>query len=185
MSLLAALLRAVTGTALTAVLDAGDVARAAHDRVANTTEVLRAAAAHEHDRVLLQVVALAGDVARDLDAGCEADARDLAQRRVRLTGRHGEDTGADTAPLGRTLQRGGLVLLLLGLATLTHELLDGGHRPSVCTLPLSRSCARERVRPGSGSRSCVRGAFWGAAGATGKANDLASKASTDREGRAA
>src|SRR6187200_2756688 len=72
--LLAALLGAVAGTALLAVLDAGGVERAADDRVAHTTEVLRAAAPHEHDRVLLQVVALAGDVAGDLDAGGEPHA---------------------------------------------------------------------------------------------------------------
>src|SRR3954453_14147472 len=52
--LVAALLRAVTGTALSAVLHARRVERASHDRVPHTTEVLGAAAAHEHDRVLLQ-----------------------------------------------------------------------------------------------------------------------------------
>src|SRR4029079_16730199 len=36
--------------------------------------------------------------------------------------------------------------------------------------------------PGSGSRSCVRTTPRGAAGATAKANDLASRASTDRGG---
>src|SRR5689334_16929874 len=36
--------------------------------------------------------------------------------------------------------------------------------------------------PGSGSRSCVRATLWGAAGATGKANDLASRASTNLGG---
>src|SRR3954451_24024273 len=161
--MLVALLGAVAGTALSAVLHARGVERPAHDRVANTTEVLRAAAAHEHDRVLLEVVALARDVTGDFDAGGEPDARDLAERGVRLTGCHGEDTGADTAPLRGTLQRGGLVLLLLGLATLTHELLDGGHRPSVCTLPLSRSCARDEHAGQWIEVLCARGAETAAA----------------------
>ena len=39
------------------------VERAADDVVANAREVLHAAAADEHDRVLLEVVALARDVA--------------------------------------------------------------------------------------------------------------------------
>src|SRR3954447_1039204 len=158
--LVAALLRAVTGTALSAVLHARRVERASHDRVPDTTEVLGAAAAHEHDRVLLQVVALAGDVAGHLDAGGEPDAGDLSERRVRLTGRDGEHASADAAPLRGTLQRGGLVLLLLGLATLTHELLDGGHRPSVCTLPLSRSGAHGEYAGQWIRVLCARGAFW-------------------------
>ena len=40
------------------------VERAADDVVAHARQILHAAAADQHDRVLLQVVALAGDVAR-------------------------------------------------------------------------------------------------------------------------
>src|SRR4051812_50184269 len=88
-----------------AVAHAGGVERAADDLVANAGKVLHTAAAHEHDRVLLEVVALTGDVGRDLHAAGEADARDLAQRGVRLLRRVGVHAGADTAALGRALQR--------------------------------------------------------------------------------
>ena len=64
--------------------DAGGVQRAADDVVAHARQVLHAAAADQHHRVLLQVVALAGDVGRDLHAVGQPHARDLAQRRVRL-----------------------------------------------------------------------------------------------------
>src|SRR6266446_4994759 len=56
-------LGAVFGPALAAVLDALGVERTADDVIAHAGQILDAAAADEHDRVLLQIVALAGDVA--------------------------------------------------------------------------------------------------------------------------
>src|SRR5437588_12226104 len=79
-------LRAVTAAGLLAVADAGCVEHAADDLVADARKVLHPAATHEHDRVLLQVVADAGDVGGDLLAGGETDTGDLTQRRVRLLG---------------------------------------------------------------------------------------------------
>src|SRR5580698_7066388 len=61
-------LDAVLGAAAAAFLDARRIQRAAHNVVAHAGEILNAAAAHEHDRVLLQVVALVGDVGNDLVA---------------------------------------------------------------------------------------------------------------------
>ena len=61
-------LRAVAAAGLLAVRDAGRVERAADDLVTHARQVFHTAATHEHDRVLLQVVADAGDVRRDLDA---------------------------------------------------------------------------------------------------------------------
>jgi hypothetical protein len=60
------------------------VERTADDLVAHTGEVADTTTTHEHDRVLLQVVALAGDVGGDLDARVQTDTSDLAKRRVRL-----------------------------------------------------------------------------------------------------
>src|SRR5262249_10079448 len=48
--------------ALVATVDAARVERAAHDVIAHARQILHAAPADEHDRVLLQVVALARDV---------------------------------------------------------------------------------------------------------------------------
>src|SRR5689334_4236976 len=56
-------LGAVLGTALLAVLDTLRVEHAAKDVVANARKVAHTAAADQHDAVLLEVVALTGDVA--------------------------------------------------------------------------------------------------------------------------
>src|SRR5688572_8106 len=123
------LLRAVSAAGLLAVLDALGVEGPADDLVADAREVLHAAAADEHDRVLLQVVTHAGDVGGDLDAARQADAGDLAERGVRLLGGGRVDAGADTATLRAALERRRLGLLDLVLAALADQLLDGGHEP--------------------------------------------------------
>src|SRR3712207_1606770 len=107
---LARLLRGVAAAGLLAVADAGGVERAADDLVADAGQVLHPAAADEHDRVLLGVVALAGDVGRDLHAAREPDAGDLAEGGVRLLRRVRVDAGADAPALRRALQGGGLAL---------------------------------------------------------------------------
>src|ERR687884_1698976 len=94
------LLRAVPAASLLAVADTLGVERAADDLVADARQVLHAAAAHEHHRVLLQVVALARDVDRDLHPVREPHAGHLAQRRVRLLRGGGVDARADAATLG-------------------------------------------------------------------------------------
>src|SRR3954453_871060 len=87
------LLRAVAAAGLLAVLDTLGVERAADDLVADTGKVLHPAAADEHDRVLLEVVADTGDVSGDLDAARQAHAGDLAESRVRLLRSRGVDAG--------------------------------------------------------------------------------------------
>src|SRR6185503_7714554 len=74
-------LGAVLRPALLAALDTDGVERAADDVIADARQVLDAAAADQHQRVLLQVVADARDVGRHLDLVGQADARDLAERR--------------------------------------------------------------------------------------------------------
>src|SRR5260370_33958048 len=81
------LLRAVTAACLLAVTDALGVQGAADDLVPHAGKVPHPPAADQHDRVLLEVVAHAGDVGRDLDVAGEPDPRHLAERRVRLLGR--------------------------------------------------------------------------------------------------
>src|SRR5215213_11518625 len=96
-----AFLGAVATTGLLAIANAGGVEHPADDLVADAGEVLHPTATHEHDRVLLEVVALARDVGGDLLAAGEAHAGDLPQGGVRLLGRVGEHAGAHAAPLGR------------------------------------------------------------------------------------
>src|SRR5580765_5429419 len=92
-------LGAVLRAALLASAHSTRVQRAAHDVVTHSRQILHAAPADEHDRVLLQVVPLARDVARHLDAVRQPHARDLAQRGVRLLRRGGVDARADPALL--------------------------------------------------------------------------------------
>src|SRR5919204_4643134 len=117
-------LGAVTRAGLLAVADALGVQDAADDLVTDAGQVLHPAAPHQHDRVLLQVVADAGDVGGDLDAAVEAHPADLAQGRVGLLGRGRVDARADPPPLGRALQRRRLGLLDLALAALADQLGD-------------------------------------------------------------
>src|SRR6185312_1782999 len=92
-------LGAVLAATLLAVADAGGVQGAADDVVLDRWEVLDPAATDQHDRVLLEVVADARDVRRDLHLVGQAHARDLAQGRVRLLGRHRPDLQAHAALL--------------------------------------------------------------------------------------
>src|SRR5205807_2069057 len=55
-------------TPLFAVLHALGIEHAAQDMVTHTRQILHAAAANHHDRMLLQIVALAGDVADHFEA---------------------------------------------------------------------------------------------------------------------
>src|SRR5574341_1085939 len=117
----------VLGTGLLAILHALQIQRAAHDVVAHARQILHTAAAHEHDAVLLQVVARTTDVGDDLEAVGQAHLGDLTQSRVRLLRRGGVDAGADAAALRAALHGRRLGLRHLGLATLAHELVDGWH----------------------------------------------------------
>src|SRR6476661_7057439 len=102
-------LRAVLAATVLAVAHAGRVERAADDVVLDRGEVLHAAAADQHDRVLLEVMADARDVGRDLHLVGQPHARDLAQRRVRLLGRHRLHLRADPALLRRAAHADGAV----------------------------------------------------------------------------
>src|SRR3954470_6083501 len=97
----ALLLGAVAAAGLLAVAHAGGVEGAPDDLVADARQVLHTTATHEHDRVLLEVVALAGDVGGDLHAAGEAHAGDLAQGRVRLLRGVGVHAGAHAPTLRR------------------------------------------------------------------------------------
>src|SRR6201995_267827 len=124
------LLRAVAAGSLLAVADALGVKRTADDLVADARQGTNTAAADEHDRVLLQVVAHARDVGGDFDLARQPDAGDLAQRRVRLLRRGRVDARAHTTALRALLERRRLVLRHLVLPALADQLLDRG-QPSL------------------------------------------------------
>jgi hypothetical protein len=135
-------LGAVAGAGLLAVGDCSAVVAATDDLVTDTGEVTDAAAAEQDDGVLLEVVALSGDVGRDLNAVDETDTGDLAECRVRLLRRGGEDTGADPALLRVMLESGILGLGLGGDAALTDELVDGRQSFSPSYLSNDPTCVK-------------------------------------------
>src|SRR3954469_8065914 len=92
-------LHAVLRAGLLAIGHPGGVERAADDLVADARQVLDAAAANEHHGVLLQVVALARDVDRDLHRVGQPHASHLAERGVRLLRRRRVHAGAHAAAL--------------------------------------------------------------------------------------
>src|SRR5579872_321328 len=139
-------LGAVFGTALAPILDALGVMGAADDVIAHAGQVLDAAAADQHDRVLLQIVALAGNVAGDLETIGQADAGDLAQRRVRLLRRRRIDARADPALLRTLLHRRDLVARQLRLPRLVDQLVYRRHRDRPLVKP-KRTFAKTQTTP--------------------------------------
>src|SRR5262249_6258747 len=103
------------------------VERAAHHVIANARQILDAAAANQHQRVFLEVVANARDVGRDLDPVREADAGDLAQRGIGFLRCLREDADTDAALLRAVLQRGTLRLADDLLAPGANQLADSRH----------------------------------------------------------
>ena len=97
--------------------------------ITHTRKVLDTAATDHDDGVLLQVVADAGNVARDLDLVGEADTGDLTKGGVRLLGGGGVNAGADAALLGAVLKSGALRSLLQFSAAFAHQL---GNRRHAC-----------------------------------------------------
>src|SRR3569623_3827065 len=90
-------LGAVLGARLPAILDTLRVEHAAKNVVANARKVAHTAAADQHDAVLLEVVALAGDVADHFALVGQANLGHLAQSRDRLLrGRRIDAGAADT-----------------------------------------------------------------------------------------
>src|SRR6267154_3340300 len=103
-------LRAVFRSSLLAVLHARGVQRSAHDVIPHSRQILHAATAHQHDGVLLQVVADAGNISRHFNGIRQANARHFAQRRVRFLRRLRVHANAYTALLRAARQRGRLRL---------------------------------------------------------------------------
>src|SRR6266542_2477582 len=153
-------LRAVEAATALAVLDPGGVERAADDVVLHRRKVGDGAALDEHDRVLLEVVADAGDVGGDLHPVGQADTRDLSQRRVRLLRGHRPDDRADTTLLRRATTQFGVAtfervpgraqgrcihLLLLRLSPATDQLRDRRHGYSFCYVSPGHADAPKRT----------------------------------------
>src|ERR1700730_678600 len=123
-------LGAVLGAGLLAVGHTLGIKHAADDVVANPGQVANAAAAHQDDGVLLEVVAFPGNVGGDLDAVGKSDAGHLAQGGVGLLGRHDLDLQTDPAFLRAALQGRMFGPAVLLPARLAHQLIDRRHLPN-------------------------------------------------------
>jgi hypothetical protein len=116
-------LRTILRAALRTLHDANRIKRAAHNVITHTRQILHTAAANQHNRVLLQVMTLARNVRGNLNAVRQANASDLAERRVRLLWRLCIDASANTTTLRRTLQRRRCRLIIRRRAPFSHELI--------------------------------------------------------------
>src|SRR5207248_1982618 len=120
-------LGAVLRTTLLTVLDALGIEDAAEDVVAHAGQVLDAAAADHHHRVLLKVMAFTRDVTDHFEAVGQAHLGDLTKRRVRLLRGRGVNARANAALLRRLLQRRYLLARLLYDARTCDQLVDRRH----------------------------------------------------------
>ena len=120
-------LRSVLRTSLLAISHADRIERAANHVVTHTGQVLHAAASNKDNRVLLKVVADAGDIGRHLDTVGQTDTRDFPQRRIRFLRRLRVDASTNTALLRRTLERGTGRLVLDLLAAFANKLINRRH----------------------------------------------------------
>src|SRR5271165_5673060 len=135
-------LGAVLGAGLLPLGNALAVEHAPNNMVAHAGQVADAAAAHQDDRVFLEVMPFATDIGRDLLAVGETYPRHLAEGGVRLLGGHCLDLEANP-PLERArLEHRGFGVVLDRPARLTNELVDRGHVSVVSLTP-------EPLRPGS------------------------------------
>ena len=96
-------LRTILGTSLHPVCNALCIESSADDVITHTGKVLNTAAADEHHAVLLQVVALAGDIRSNFDTVRQTDTGDLTKSRVRFLRGRGLNRSANAALLGRIL----------------------------------------------------------------------------------
>src|SRR6056297_24861 len=141
-------LGAVFRTALLAVLDALRIEHAAQDMITDARKVLHPATADQDHRVLLKVVALAGNVADHLEAVGQAHLRDLPHGRVRLLRRRGVDARADAPLLRAAFEVKRLRALHFRLPGLPDQLLNRWHS-------VLNPCALNLVRGRAPSRRCV------------------------------
>src|ERR1700739_1607938 len=137
-------LGAVLRASLLPLPDAGTIERATDGVVADSGQILHAPAADEHHGVLLQVMALAADVAGDFIAVGESHAAHLAERGIGLLRRRGIDARAHPALLRRRAERRNLGFFHPRPARLPDELTRGRHRlpySPALTAAVSATCA--------------------------------------------
>src|ERR1700676_2173999 len=143
-------LGAVLGAPLLAVFDAGGVECSANHVIAHTGEILHAAAAHEHDGVLLQVMTYTRNIGCYFDTICQTGSSNFTQGGVGLLRRLRVNANADATLFRAALQRRRLRLCPDLIAAGTNQLCKRRHgSPSIelkfTSLSTSRKSAMQRV----------------------------------------
>src|SRR5882762_5756169 len=146
-------LRAVLRTSLLAVFHPRGVQRSAHHVIPHARQILHAASAHQHDRVLLQIVADAGNIRRHFNRIRQANARHLAQCRVRLLRRLRVHANAHAAFLRTACQRRRLRLHPDRFTSHSYQLRKRRHsRPSIARIDF-RGSRKARAQNGARAQS--------------------------------
>src|SRR6202171_4334594 len=146
-------LRAVLRSSLLAVLHTRGVQRSAHDVIPHSGQILHAAAAHQHDGVLLQVVADPGNIRRHLHPIRQANARHVAQRGVRFLRRLRVHANAHAPLLRAARQRGRLRLHPDRFTSHSYQLRKRRHsRPSIARI-IFRGSRKARTQNGARAQS--------------------------------
>src|SRR6202790_4907583 len=143
-------LGAVLGAPLLAVFDAGGVECSANHVIAHTGKILHAAAAHEHDGVLLQVMTYTRNICSYFDTICQTGSSNFTQGGVGLLRRLRVNANADATLFRAALQRRRLRLCPDLIAPGTNQLCKRRHgSPSIelkfTSLSTSRSSAMQCV----------------------------------------
>ena len=118
---------AVTRTRLLSLGNACGIECAAHDMITNAGQVLNSSASDEYGRVLLKVMAFAGDVNGTFLLVGKSYPCNLSDCRVRLLGRGGRYGKAYAAFLRAVVQNGRLALENFLLPAVLYKLIDCGH----------------------------------------------------------
>src|SRR4029453_1297680 len=138
----------VFGAPLTAIAHALGIEHAANDVIAYAGKVLDASAPDQPHRVLLKIMSLAGDIARHLELIGKADARDFAQRRVRLLRRRGVDARTHP-PLLRVGLHGRYFVPLHRLAArLADQLLYRRHSLPLASIQRAKKTTSSKAKLG-------------------------------------
>lgn len=103
----------VFGTGTLPIRYAGRIQRSPDDMITHAGQILNAAAADQHDRVLLEIMTFPGNIRCDLHAVRQSDPGDFAQGRVRFLRRHRPHLKADAPFLRAGVKSWRLGLLVL------------------------------------------------------------------------
>jgi hypothetical protein len=105
-------------------------------------EILYPAAANQHNRVFLQIVAYAGNIGGNFRTVGKPYTGNLAEGGIRLFGGNGHHPRANPALLGAGMQRGRLRFRANLLSSGAHQLIDSRHAFKTPKNLFARQCGQ-------------------------------------------